>query len=104
MIDVNIQAVPNQSLSILLDGAQYSIAIREANGIMSATVIRDSIVLIDNVRLVSGTPVLPYDYLESGNFVLTTEAFALPEFSQFGVTQFLLYLTADEVAELRAAA
>lgn len=101
MIDVNIQALPNQSLSIQADGARYDITLKEANGVMSATIVRDGVTLVENVRLVAGSPVLPYLYLERGNFVLTTMDDDLPYYSLFGVTQFLVYLTADEVAAMR---
>lgn len=101
MIDASIQAVPNQSLSIQLDGFRYDITLKEAQGVMTASVVRDGNTLIDGVRLVSGTPVLPYRYQEQGNFVLNTEAYDLPQYLAFGVTQFLVYLSADEVAALR---
>lgn len=102
MIDVAIQALPNQSLSIQLDGMRYDILIKEANGCMVASVIRDGVTLVDGVRLVAGAPVLPYRYQESGNFALTTTDEELPYYTMFGVTQFLVYLSADELAALRA--
>lgn len=102
MIDVNIQALPNQSLSVQLDGLRYDITIKEAIGVMAATVVRDGVTLVDNVRLVAGTPVLPYRYQESGNFALTTADEELPYYPSFGVTQFLVYLSAEELAALRA--
>lgn len=102
MIDVSIQALPNQSLSIQLDGFRYDITIKEANGVMSASVVRDGETLVDNVRLVSGTPVLPYRYQEQGNFALTTLDEELPYYTAFGITQFLVYLNDAELAALRA--
>lgn len=101
MIDVTIQALPNQDLSIQLDGFRYDLAIKEANGVMSMSVTRDGTMVIQNVRLVAGSPVLPYRYQEQGNFVLTTVDDEIPYYPAFGVTQFLVYLTAAEVAALR---
>lgn len=101
MIDVSLQPLPNQSLSIVLDGARYDITVKLSNGVMTASILRDGVTLVDGVRLVSGTPVLPYPYLESGNFILTTENYDLPYYDQFGNTQFLVYLTAAEVAAQR---
>ena len=49
-----------------------------------------------------GMPLLPYRYQERGNFLLLTNEGDLPDFTQFGVTQFLVYLTAAELATLRA--
>ena len=101
MIDVPLQAVPNQQLSIQLGVSRYDITIKEAIGVMSATVVRDGVTLIENVRLVAATPVLPYDYLEEGNFALTTADEELPDYTRFGVTQYLVYLDAVELAALR---
>ena len=103
MIDVGIAALANQSLSIQLDERFYEIELREANGVMSASITRDGVVLISNVRVTAGTPLLPYRYQEAGNFIMTTDGEALPYYDQFGVTQFLVYLTADELAAYREA-
>lgn len=102
MIDVPIQALPNQALSIQLDGSRYEITLKEANGCMCASVIRDGETLVDGVRLVAGTPVLPYLYQEQGNLVLITLGNDLPYYTDFAVTQFLVYLTPAELEELRA--
>jgi hypothetical protein len=101
MIDVAIQAVPNQDFSIQLGEDRYDFTIKEANGCMVASVTRDNVPLVSNVRLVAGSPVLPYRYQERGNFVLTTPADELPYYLQFGVTQFLVFLDAAELAALR---
>jgi len=101
MIDVPLQAVPNQQLSIQLGVSRYDITLKQALGVMAATVLRDGVTLIENVRLVAATPVLPYDYMEDGNFALTTADEDLPSYEQFGITQYLVYLTADELATLR---
>lgn len=103
MIDVGIAALANQSLSIQLDERFYEIELREANGVMSASITRDGVVLISNVRVTAGTPLLPYRYQEAGNFVMTTDGEAIPYWDQFGVTQFLVYLSVAEVAAYRGA-
>lgn len=103
MIDVGIAALANQSLSIQLDERFYEIELREANGVMSASITRDGVVLISNVRVTAGTPLLPYRYQESGNFIMTTDGEAIPYWDQFGITQFLVYLSAAEVAAYRGA-
>ena len=103
MIDVGIAALANQSLSIQLDERFYEIELREANGVMSASITRDGVVLISNVRVTAGTPLLPYRYQEAGNFIMTTDGEAIPYWDQFGVTQFLVYLSAAELAAYRGA-
>lgn len=101
MIDVGIATIPNQSLSIQLDGRFYEIELREANGVMAATITRDGVTLISNTRVMAGGPLLPYRYQESGNFIMTTDGEAIPYWDQFNVTQFLVYLSADELAAYR---
>lgn len=103
MIDVGLAAVANQSLSIQLDERFYDISMREANGVMSATIVRDDVTLVSNLRVTAGTPLLPYRYQEAGNFVMTTDEDAIPYWDQFGVTQFLVYLSEAEVTALREA-
>lgn len=103
MIDVALTATPNQEFSIQLDGRFYEISLRECAGVMSASITRDGAAVVTNLRVTPGTPLLPYRYQESGNFILTTEGEALPYWDQFSVTQFLTYLTADELATYRSA-
>ena len=103
MIDVGISAIPNQSLSIQLGGRLYDIALREANGVMAATIARDGVTLVSALRITAGTPLLPYRYQESGNFIMTTDEETMPYWDQFGVTQFLVYLSAAELAAYRGA-
>lgn len=103
MIDVGIAMLANQALSIQLDARFYEIELHEANGVMSATITRDGVVIVSNMRVTAGTPLLPYRYQEAGNFIMTTDGEAIPYWDQFGVTQFLVYLSADELAAYRGA-
>lgn len=102
MIDVSLTATPNQTLTIQILERVYDISVKEANGVMCASITIDGEVVVSGMRVTAGTPLLPYRYQESGNFMLTTEADSLPYYDQFGVTQFLVYLTADELAAYRA--
>lgn len=103
MIDVGIATLANQALSIQLDERFYEIELREANGVMAATITRDGVTIVSNIRVTAGTPLLPYRYQEAGNFIMTTDGEAIPYWDQFGVTQFLVYLSADELAAYRGA-
>lgn len=103
MMNLGLAAVPNQTLSVQLDGHAYDLTLHEATGCVAVTVVRDGVTLLSGARLIAGAPLLPYRYQEAGgNFVLTTLDGALPDTAQFGVTQFLGYLDAAELAELRA--
>lgn len=103
MIDVGIATLANQALSIQLDERFYEIELREANGVMSATITRDGVTIVSNMRVTAGTPLLPYRYQEAGNFIMTTDGEAIPYWDQFNVTQFLVYLSAAELAAYRGA-
>lgn len=103
MIEVPLQAVANQSFSVSLEGTRYRLTIKEANGIMCADVTRDEVELLRGHRIAALCPLLPYRYLQGGgNFVILTENDELPYYPSFGYTQRLVYLTAAEVAALKA--
>lgn len=100
MIDIPLQAIANQELSIPLDGARFVLTIKEASGGMVCTVTKDDVVLVQNTRLVADQSVLPYEYLHenAGNFFVSTQSEQLPWWEQFGITQFMVYATAEEIA------
>lgn len=99
---VELKAIPNQKFAINVDKNRYSIALNAINDFMAATIYRNGDLLIAGVRCVAKEPLIPYTYLENGNFVFTTENDDLPWYEQFGVTQQLLYLSNDDLAALRA--
>lgn len=103
MINVSIQAIPNQSLTVQLDNNLYNMSIKAANGVMCIDVLRNNETLLTGERLTAGTPILPYQYLEneSGNFLLLTNNDDLPDYTQFGVTQSLVYASNDELVAIR---
>lgn len=101
MQDIGLAAVPNQNFFVQLDERAYAITIHQGADCVVATVVRDEVTVIQGVRIVPGAPLLPYRYEEDGNFILTTQDDELPDYTQFGVTQFLTYLSADDLATLR---
>lgn len=100
MIDIPLAAVANQTLTIQLDDHFYAISLHAEP--VSVSIDRDDVTVIQGARICPGTPLLPYRHEESGNFVLIVPDDGLPDFTQFGVTQFLVYLSQDEVNGLRA--
>jgi hypothetical protein len=102
MILVPISAVPNQSFSITLDGNAYDISLYVTNDVMAIDIIRNNIPLVFGLRVVPYYPVIPYLYLEDGNFIFNTENGDYPYYDQFGVTQQLIYLSQSELNQLRA--
>ncbi len=101
MIEIELLAKPNQKLSIFLDDILYDITLKEAAGIIAATIERDGVAVLSGSRVVPGYPIVPYQYLESGNFVFLTDEGDYPNYEQFGITQFLVYASAAELAVIR---
>lgn len=101
---IPIQALSNQSLSITIENNYYQLAIYqiEDSGLMAMDINRNNALILSGQRLVPGYVVIPYPYLEAGNFIFNTMNDEYPTFSQFGTTQFLYYITIAELAALRA--
>lgn len=99
---IELEAIPNQELSVTLDGARWTLRIQEAAGSMCADIDRDDAAVVRGARIAAGEPLIAYPYLRAGlgdfYFFQTTEG--LPYYEQFEVTQYLAYLTADEIASL----
>lgn len=98
MRTIPITAVPNQSLSVQLDNLRYVLRIKEASGVMVADVERDSVTIITGTRVLAGELIIPYHYLEVGNFIILTVNDELPDWRSFGVSQTLIYLEAADLA------
>jgi|SRR6478736_1597071 len=103
MLEIEIAAVPNQEFSSTLNERFYDFRIVTVLGCSAITISRDNEILVQGARMVAGTPLLPYRYQEDGNFVLLTQDGDLPNYEQFGVTQALVYLSPQELIELRGA-
>lgn len=99
---IPIQALPNQELTVVLDGNTWDVTIRATNGVMSITLVLNGVIDIENLRVVAGMRVIPSEYEEAGNFVFITQNFALPEYPQFGVSQSLIHFSAAELAVIRS--
>lgn len=98
---IPIAAVANQELSVRLDDQRLVLRLKEARGVMVADLDRDDVRVISATRVLAGEPIIPYHYLESGNFLLMTINDELPDWRNFETTQTLVYLTAAEVAALK---
>lgn len=99
---ITLQAVPNQSLTIVLDGFVYDMEFKVVSDVMAVTIKRDNVNLISGSRFVAGSPLIPYQYLEQGNFIFVSEGSEIPFFTEFGVTQTLLYYTQSELEAIRS--
>lgn len=101
MIDLNLSPIPNQAVSIQLDNNFYVITVKEAEGVMAVTINRNGENIVSNARAVAGTPLLPYLYMENGNFIFITNGDDYPYYTQFGITQSLIYASQVELDAIR---
>jgi hypothetical protein len=102
MILIPLSAVVNQTFSIVLEGSQYDLAIYLAKNVMAMDIVRDNTTILLGARLLPNSLIIPYKYLENGNFFMTTENGAYPIYTEFGITQFMYFLTQVELNGLRA--
>lgn len=100
MRNIPLTQDPNQELTVRLDDRRYTLRLKAANGVMVADVSIDGAVILRGTRVLAGEPIIPYVYLQDGNFILLTVDDALPDYAQFGVTQSLVFLSAEEIAAL----
>jgi hypothetical protein len=101
MQTVPLEPIPNQRLGIRLGGDRYDITLKEVGGVMSVTILRGDVTLVQGLRCVAGTPLIPYSYLAtSGNFIFVTENEELPDWRLFGSTQTLVYASSAELGAL----
>lgn len=111
MLQIKLEAIPNQSFSLRLDDSTYDLRIHALNSftldgtvippIMVMDITRNNVTILQGQRLIAGYPVIPYGYLEDGNFVMITEDDEYPDYSKFGVNQYLIFATSAELAEIR---
>jgi len=96
IIDIAITA--NQSFSVTLDGNRWDFVIKQAVTSMIADVTLNDVLILSGIRIVAGTPIIPYEYLhDEGNFLLLTENDDIPYWEQFGIGQQLVYASFEEI-------
>tara|TARA_R110000851_G_scaffold296559_1_gene451715 strand:+ start:834 stop:1142 length:309 start_codon:yes stop_codon:yes gene_type:complete len=99
---ITLQKIPNQGVIVTLDNSRYKIQIKSASGFMTYGIERDGVIIIENGnRIVNGAPLLPYKYMESGNFILDVPDSELPDFTRFESTQFLTYASQEKIEAIR---
>lgn len=99
---IPLKAIPNQDMSIIFGDDSWDIAVRLASGVMSVSLSLNGVAVVENIRAVAGSFIIPAKYQEAGNFIFITSASQLPDYRLFGITQSLVYASADELTILRA--
>lgn len=109
---ITLDPVPSQRFNIPLGGNNYDIKIYSIDGHMSydldinsQRVSNNGVWLVSGFKMVNDIPLLVYRSQEvSGNLLLTLPIEEIPDYTRFGISQFLHFLTEDETAEYREAA
>lgn len=101
---IPIESIANQSLSIQLDEVRYELRFRDIGNMMSVDISIDDELILEGFRVVGGFPLIPYKYLEGdgGNFIFLTDLGDIVYWDQFGITQSLMYFSAEELEVVRA--
>lgn len=102
MLQVPVSAIPNQSFSLQLDQNTFDISLYTVGLVMAMDIAINSVPVLTGQRLVAGFPVIPYRYLENGNFIFSTMNDDLPDYTQFGSTQSFYYVSPTELEAIRA--
>ena len=102
MRSVQIEAVPNQSFSFSVDNNQWQITLKSLAGIVAASLQLNGTGVIDNARCVANGLIIPYRYLENGNFFFSTANQELPDYTKFNISQSLIYLSPSDLLAIHA--
>ena len=101
---INIDAIPSQQFTVPLGGNNYDIKIYSIEGHMSYDLSVNAVNIIQGFKIVNDIPLLPYPHQEiNGNLLLSLSIDEIPNYELFGTSQFLYYLTDEEITQCRAA-
>lgn len=98
---LELRRIKSQQVSIRLGDRLYDFRVYSVPGGMAFDMIRDEVLMLSGFRIVPGTPLIPYGYLESGNFMLIVPDTELPDYNQFGLTQNLIFFSDAELVAIR---
>jgi hypothetical protein len=101
---INIDALSSQGFTITLGGNNYRVKIYSIDGHMSYDLFINSVEIIAGFKMVNDIPLLAYTHQEvNGNILLQIPEDEIPDYTRFGLSQFLYYLTEEETAAYRLA-
>lgn len=98
---IPLAAVPNQQLTATIDNVRYDLSLKVARGVLACTISIDGVLIISGSRVLAGEMLIPYRYMENGNFIMTTVNNELPDWPQLGTTQQLYFFSPAELGLLR---
>lgn len=105
MKQINIKATPNQEFTVNINSYRYDFRfILIDDGVMAYDLSINELPVIQGFRIIKGALLLPYNYQEqSGNLFMSAPDDEDVSYQQFGQSQFLYYLNADEAEQVRNA-
>lgn len=98
---INLQPVPNQQLSVTFGDIRYNLTLKSVGQVMALDLTIDDRLIYSGLRIVAGTPLIPYRYQEAGNFIFITLNNCLPFYTRFGEDQTLIWASPAELVALR---
>ena len=101
MLNIPLQAIPNQSFSVQIDNNTYDLSIYDCGNIMAVDIAINNTIIVTGSRAVPLNFLLPYRYLENGNFLITSLDDEYPDWRRFGLDQFLIFASQAELNVIR---
>ena len=101
---IPLQAIPNQTLNVVLDEVSWEIDLVYTGSMMLITLARGVNAVVTSMRCIPGAAMIPWQLLAAGggNFFWETPNGEIVDYVNFGGTHNLIYLSAAEIAGLAA--
>lgn len=104
---MTLQLTPDlsQTFSTVLEGDRYDVSLYQSNaGFVLCDLSLNETVVLSGARVVGGQFFVPFPayFVNHGNFQLLAQGDQLPNTTQFGTTQTLVYYTIAEMAAVLA--
>lgn len=103
MMNIPLQQLPSQSFSAQLNGNGWDFLLKTIEDTTIVSLRLNGNDIIDGGLAVAGGLIIPSVYQENnaGNFFFVTQANQLPFYTQFSVTQYLIYISNAELEAIR---
>ena len=102
MTIVSIKNIPNQIFSTVLNGDVYRVLLRTIQGMTYMSVWLNDDVIFYNQLCTPNSFVNPYNYVSTGGkFYFKCDDEEYPKYTLFNKTQNLLFLTEEEVGQIK---
>ena len=99
---LTLQRIPNQQFSFTAENSFYLITLKSTDAECFLTIQRNGVTILETWRCVCNVPVIQFNNLSSGfgNLMFYSQKYDYPNFQNFGIDTYLLYLTIPESQQL----